>query len=48
MYAFSLCVIHKERLCPSSGDINRLMMMEICMYVYVLGKPVILPMRINK
>jgi hypothetical protein len=23
---FSLCVIHKEGLCPSSGDINRLMM----------------------
>jgi hypothetical protein len=26
---FSLCVIHKEGLCPSSGDINRLMMMSI-------------------
>jgi hypothetical protein len=25
--AFSLCVIHKEDLCPSSGDINRLMIM---------------------
>jgi hypothetical protein len=25
---FSLCVIHKEGLCPSSGDINRLMMIE--------------------
>jgi hypothetical protein len=24
---FSLCIIHKEGLCPSSGDINRLMMM---------------------
>jgi cellulose synthase/poly-beta-1,6-N-acetylglucosamine synthase-like glycosyltransferase len=24
---FSLCVIHNEDLCPSSGDINRLMMM---------------------
>jgi hypothetical protein len=24
---FSLCVIHKEGLCPSSGDINRLMVM---------------------
>jgi hypothetical protein len=23
---FSLWVIHKEGLCPSSGDINRLMM----------------------
>jgi hypothetical protein len=22
---FSLCVIHKEGLCPSSGNINRLM-----------------------
>jgi hypothetical protein len=25
---FSLCVIHKEGLCPTSGDINRLMMKE--------------------
>jgi hypothetical protein len=25
---FSLCVIHKEDLCPSNGDINRLMMMS--------------------
>jgi hypothetical protein len=25
--SFSLCVIHKEGLCPSSGGINRLMMM---------------------
>jgi hypothetical protein len=24
--SFSLCVIHKEGLCSSSGDINRLMM----------------------
>jgi hypothetical protein len=24
---FSSCEIHKEALCPSSGDINRLMMM---------------------
>jgi hypothetical protein len=24
---FPLCVVHKEGLCPSSGDINRLMMM---------------------
>jgi hypothetical protein len=24
----SLCVIHKEGLCPSSGDINRLMMIH--------------------
>jgi hypothetical protein len=27
---FSLCVIHKEGLCPSSGDINRLMMIPSC------------------
>jgi hypothetical protein len=26
---YSLCVIHKEGLCPSSRDINRLMMMFI-------------------
>jgi hypothetical protein len=26
---FSLCVTHKEGLCSSSGDINRLMMMEL-------------------
>jgi hypothetical protein len=26
---FSLCVIHKEVLCPSNGDINGLMMMII-------------------
>jgi hypothetical protein len=25
---FSLCVIHKEGLCPSSRDINRMMMMN--------------------
>jgi hypothetical protein len=25
---FTLCVIHKEVLCPSSGDINRLMMLK--------------------
>jgi hypothetical protein len=25
---FSLCVIHKEGLCPWSGDINGLMMMK--------------------
>jgi hypothetical protein len=41
---FSLCVIHKEGLCPSSGDINRLMMTRkicaptvgywyVCMYI---------------
>jgi hypothetical protein len=24
----SLCVVHKEGLCPSNGDINRLMMMR--------------------
>jgi hypothetical protein len=27
---FSLCVIHKEALCSSSGDINRLMMKLLC------------------
>jgi hypothetical protein len=26
---FSLCEIHKEGLCPSSGNINRLMLMMI-------------------
>jgi hypothetical protein len=37
---FSLWVIHKEGLCPSSGDINRLMTMMMIMgdqrdaYVY--------------
>jgi hypothetical protein len=25
--SLSLCVLHKEGLCPSDGDINRLMMM---------------------
>jgi hypothetical protein len=28
---FSLCVIHREGLCPNSGDINRLMMMMMMM-----------------
>jgi hypothetical protein len=28
---FSLCVIHKEGLCPSSGDIKRLMMVVMMM-----------------
>jgi hypothetical protein len=26
---FSLCVIHKEGMCPDSGDINRLMMYDV-------------------
>jgi hypothetical protein len=26
---FFLCVIHKEGLCPSRGDINRLMMINL-------------------
>jgi hypothetical protein len=30
---FSLCVIHKEGLCPSSGDINRLMIMKSYEYL---------------
>jgi hypothetical protein len=29
---FSLCVIHKEGLCPCSGDINRLMMKSPFVY----------------
>jgi hypothetical protein len=29
---FSLCIIHKEGLCPSSGDIKRLMMMKWIYY----------------
>jgi hypothetical protein len=29
---FSLCVIHKEGLCPSSGNINRLMAMMRAIY----------------
>jgi hypothetical protein len=33
---FSLWVIHKEGLCPSSGDINRLMMMM--MYIGRYGQ----------
>jgi hypothetical protein len=34
---FSLWVIHKEGLCPSSGDINRLMMMMMMNYtIYLL------------
>jgi hypothetical protein len=39
---FSLCIIHKKGLCPSSGDINRLMMMIIglwCVQRRVLGAP---------
>jgi hypothetical protein len=28
---FTLCVIHKEGMCPSNGGINRLMMMIIMM-----------------
>jgi hypothetical protein len=30
---FSLCITHKEGLCPSNGDINRLMMMMILLYL---------------
>jgi hypothetical protein len=33
LMALSLCVMHKEGLCPSSGGINRLMMMMIKMPV---------------
>jgi hypothetical protein len=35
---FSICVIHKEGLCPSSGDINRLMMMIWPYYAYALTR----------
>jgi hypothetical protein len=30
---FSLWVMHKEGLCPSSGDINRLIMMMIYLVI---------------
>jgi hypothetical protein len=33
---FSLCIIHKEGLCPSNGDINRLMMMIFFYFVLVI------------
>jgi hypothetical protein len=33
---FSLCVIYKEGLCPSSGDINRLMMIA-CLLMELNG-----------
>jgi hypothetical protein len=34
---FFLCVIHEEGLCPSSGDIKRLLMMKYKIkYVYLL------------
>jgi hypothetical protein len=44
---FSLCMIYRECLCPSSGDINRLMMMvddeyrQYCMASSLLAKPVL-------
>jgi hypothetical protein len=31
---FFLCVIQKEGLCPSSGGINRLMMMMMIMFIH--------------
>jgi hypothetical protein len=31
---FSLCVIHKEGQCPSSGDINRLIMVMVSIDIY--------------
>jgi hypothetical protein len=34
---FSLCVVHKEGLCPSSGDINGLMMMMMVYFGIKLG-----------
>jgi hypothetical protein len=36
---FSLCVIHKEGLCPSRGDINGLMMMTyLTLETYLLKR----------
>jgi hypothetical protein len=37
---FSLWIIHKEGLCPSSGDINRLMMMRSKCRSLMLPKPI--------
>jgi hypothetical protein len=34
--SFSLCVIHKEGLCRSSGDINRLMTMTMMMMMIMM------------
>jgi hypothetical protein len=34
---FSLCVIHKEGLCPCSGDVNRVMMMMIICNMKILA-----------
>jgi hypothetical protein len=31
---FFLCIIHKEGLCPSSGEIDRLMMMMMKLYSF--------------
>jgi hypothetical protein len=42
---FSLCVIHKEGLCPSSGDINRLMMMMNIFFISRMFFFYRLPMR---
>jgi hypothetical protein len=36
---FSLCIIHKEGLCPSSGDINRVMMMILYYASYIIILP---------
>jgi hypothetical protein len=44
---FSLCVIHKEGLCPSSGDINRLMMMMMMMFVMFRTLPLSSPSNKN-
>jgi hypothetical protein len=37
-----MCVIHKEGLCPSSGDINRLMMMMIYNRMCIACLPIII------
>jgi hypothetical protein len=34
---FSLCVIHKEGLCPSRGDINRLVMVVTIVLLGLYG-----------
>jgi hypothetical protein len=38
--SFSLRVIHKEGLCPSSVDINRLMMMMMMMMIHMFAEQV--------
>jgi hypothetical protein len=42
---FSLCVIYKEGLCPSSGNINRLMMMKDQISDLIRNKQIYGPLR---